>query len=97
MSNATDFGLVTVPLEKSIILIKLMIKVIIGDEILKGKIQEENSAYATKKFWEKGIPCKRIAVVQDNVPDIVNEVRYQVVNVQRMKAIGLNTSLVEFF
>eukprot|EP00752_Nemacystus_decipiens_P013632 g12085.t2 len=52
--------------------------VVIGDEVLKGKCQDLNTAFATHKLWEKGIPVQRVAVVQDDADAICNEVRRQV-------------------
>ncbi|CAM9150612.1 unnamed protein product [Ectocarpus sp. 4 AP-2014] len=52
--------------------------VVIGDEVLKGKCQDLNTAFATKKLWEKGIPVGRVAVIKDDEEAICDEVRRQV-------------------
>eukprot|EP00903_Cladosiphon_okamuranus_P021990 g20220.t1 len=52
--------------------------VVIGDEVLKGKCQDLNTAFATHKLWEKGIPVGRVAVIKDDEEAICEEVRRQV-------------------
>jgi FAD synthetase len=52
--------------------------VIIGDEILKGKCCDTNTAFAARKLWSKGIVVQHVAVVQDDHNEIVEEVRRQV-------------------
>ncbi|CAM9394502.1 unnamed protein product [Pylaiella littoralis] len=52
--------------------------VVIGDEVLKGKCQDLNTAFATQKLWEKGIPVGRVAVIKDDEDAICEEVRRQV-------------------
>ncbi|ANB11768.1 hypothetical protein AWJ20_4590 [Sugiyamaella lignohabitans] len=48
---------------------------IIGDEILNGKIQDTNSNYFAKKCFEVGIDLKHITVVPDEEEDIVQAVK----------------------
>lgn len=47
---------------------------IIGDEILKGHINDTNSGYMCKKFHAIGVKVCRIVTVPDNVEDIAEEV-----------------------
>lgn len=47
---------------------------IIGDEILKGTTADTNTQTAAKAFRENSVLLKRVAVVSDNLEDIVNEI-----------------------
>eukprot|EP00802_Teleaulax_amphioxeia_P013664 Tamp_13717.p1 GENE.Tamp_13717~~Tamp_13717.p1 ORF type:complete len:529 (-),score=121.49 Tamp_13717:105-1640(-) len=51
--------------------------VIVGDEVLLGKVMEENSKYAIEEFRKRGLPVHRIAVVRDNATEIAEEIRRQ--------------------
>jgi len=51
--------------------------VIVGDEVLLGKVSEENSKYAVEEFRKRGLPVRRIAVVRDNEPEIAAEILRQ--------------------
>eukprot|EP00800_Vazella_pourtalesii_P015190 TRINITY_DN4069_c0_g1_i2.p1 TRINITY_DN4069_c0_g1~~TRINITY_DN4069_c0_g1_i2.p1 ORF type:complete len:143 (+),score=37.95 TRINITY_DN4069_c0_g1_i2:117-545(+) len=48
---------------------------IIGDEILKGRVQDCNSVYLTKQLFEMGIKTERIVTVPDRVEVIGESVR----------------------
>ena len=48
---------------------------IIGDEILKGRVQDCNSVYLTKQLFELGIKTERIITVPDRVQVIGDSVR----------------------
>lgn len=51
--------------------------IMIGDEILKGKTPDTNSNYAIKRFREKGLEVKRIAVIGDDHDEIKRELQLQ--------------------
>lgn len=48
--------------------------IIIGDEILTGKIQDNNAFFMAKELWAHGIQLCRISVIQDNIDEIAAEV-----------------------
>ncbi|KAF5092915.1 hypothetical protein D0Z03_002638 [Geotrichum reessii] len=48
---------------------------IIGDEVLNGKIKDSNSNYFSKFCFERGIAVKHIAVVPDEEADIVETIQ----------------------
>ncbi|KAL0271321.1 UNVERIFIED_CONTAM: hypothetical protein PYX00_008447 [Menopon gallinae] len=48
--------------------------IIVGDEIVKGHINDTNSVYMCKRFHAIGVKVCRIAIVPDNVDDIAEEV-----------------------
>lgn len=50
---------------------------VIGDEILKGHVQDTNSHYLCKELWQLGIKVGKIAVVSDDLDNIADEVRLQ--------------------
>lgn len=49
--------------------------VVIGDEVLKGKCQDLNTAFATHKLWEKVsiLPCPLLSVVWREMVNTVRE------------------------
>jgi FAD synthetase len=49
--------------------------IIIGDEILSGKIQDYNAFFMAKELWSHGIQLHRISVIPDLVDEIAEEVR----------------------
>ncbi|MBF0466204.1 MAG: competence/damage-inducible protein A [Nitrospirae bacterium] len=49
--------------------------VIIGDEVLSGKVEECNAYYMAKGLRAKGIIVRRISVIPDEVPVIAGEVK----------------------
>ncbi len=49
--------------------------IIIGDEILTGKVQDYNSFFMAQELWAHGIQLNRISIIPDNVDEIANEVR----------------------
>jgi len=49
--------------------------IIIGDEILSGKIQDLNSQFMVKELRLHGIDVRRISVVPDDVHEIAKEVK----------------------
>jgi FAD synthetase len=49
--------------------------IIIGDEILSGKIHENNSFFMAKELWLHGIHLRRICVIPDSVDEIAQEVK----------------------
>jgi FAD synthetase len=49
--------------------------IIIGDEILSGKVHEDNSFFMAQKLWSHGIQLCRISVISDSVDEIAEEVR----------------------
>jgi len=49
--------------------------VIIGNEILSGRVADRNTPYFTRRLRELGIEVRRIEVVPDETPEIVRAVR----------------------
>jgi len=49
--------------------------VIVGNEILSGKVQDTNAWFAVRELRKVGVSLKRIAVVPDELPAISEEVR----------------------
>ena len=49
--------------------------IIIGDEILKGRVQDSNSPFLTGRLWGAGVRTHRILTLPDRVPDIAESVR----------------------
>ena len=47
----------------------------IGDEILKGQVQDTNTHYLTKQLYQKGIRVGRVSVLPDDIDVIVSEVK----------------------
>lgn len=48
---------------------------IIGDEILTGKIRDENTHTLSKFLFEQGVDLNRVVTIPDDIPTIVEEVR----------------------
>ncbi len=48
--------------------------IIIGDEILSGKVQDLNSQFMVKELRMHGIDLRRISVIPDDIHEIANEV-----------------------
>ncbi len=55
--------------------IKRAALILIGNEILSGKVQDLNAQHLIKRFREWGVDLARIAIVQDRIEDIASEVR----------------------
>jgi molybdenum cofactor synthesis domain-containing protein len=49
--------------------------VIIGDEILTGKVQDYNSFFMAQELWSHGIQLCRISIVADIIGEIADEVK----------------------
>ena len=49
--------------------------IIIGDEILSGKFEDENGPWLVRRCRELGIDLKRISIISDDVTTIGDEVR----------------------
>jgi molybdenum cofactor synthesis domain-containing protein len=49
--------------------------IIIGNEILSGKVQDSNSFFMAQELWSHGIILCRISVIPDIVDEIADEVR----------------------
>ena len=49
--------------------------IVIGDEILKGQIQDANTFFLTKELKECGIKVTRGVIIPDNIDVIANEVQ----------------------
>lgn len=47
--------------------------IIIGDEILSGKIHDNNSFFMAKELWGHGIHVRRICIIPDAVDEIAQE------------------------
>ncbi len=50
--------------------------IIIGDEILSGKIHDHNSFFMAKELWSHGIHVRRICIIPDSVDEIAKEVKF---------------------
>ena len=48
--------------------------IIIGDEILNGRVEDTNSRFALKQFFQWGAKVKRITVLPDEIESISDEV-----------------------
>jgi FAD synthetase len=48
--------------------------IIIGDEILSGKIQDDNSFFMAQELWSHGIQLCRISIIPDSIDVIAEEV-----------------------
>ncbi len=48
--------------------------VIIGNEVLSAKVQEQNGAHLIRRLKERGIPLRQLAIVPDEVDAIVDAV-----------------------
>jgi molybdenum cofactor synthesis domain-containing protein len=49
--------------------------IIIGDEILTGKVQDYNSFFMAQELWSHGIQLCRILIIPDIIDEIAREVR----------------------
>lgn len=50
-------------------------ELVIGDEILKGHVQDTNSHFLCKGLWELGVKVVKVVVLPDDLDAITNEVR----------------------
>ncbi len=48
---------------------------IVGDEILSGEVQDQNTPFLTRRLWELGILVDRIVVLGDRLPELAAEIR----------------------
>lgn len=48
--------------------------VVVGNEILSGKVQDSNAYFAARELRKLGVALQRIAVVPDEIPSIADEV-----------------------
>ena len=48
--------------------------VIIGDEILSGKIKDDNSFFMARELWLHGIYLRRICIIPDSIAEIAEVV-----------------------
>jgi molybdenum cofactor synthesis domain-containing protein len=49
--------------------------IIIGDEILSGKVQDGNAFFMAQELWAHGIQLSRISVIPDLIDEIAEEVK----------------------
>jgi len=49
--------------------------VIIGNEVLSGKVQDTNSPFLLRELYEQGVRVLRVVTIPDDVPTIADEVR----------------------
>lgn len=49
--------------------------IIIGDEILSGRVHDNNSFFMAKELWLHGIQLRRISIIPDSVDEIAHEVK----------------------
>jgi molybdenum cofactor synthesis domain-containing protein len=50
--------------------------VVVGNEILSGKVQDSNAYFAARELRKLGVALNRIAVVPDEIPSIADEVAH---------------------
>src|SRR5271156_5872470 len=50
--------------------------VVVGNEILSGKVQDSNSYFAARELRKLGVALKRVTVVPDEIPSIADEVAF---------------------
>jgi molybdenum cofactor synthesis domain-containing protein len=50
--------------------------VVVGNEILSGKVQDSNAYFAARELRKLGVALERIAVVPDEIPSIAEEVAH---------------------
>ena len=50
--------------------------VVVGNEILSGKVQDSNAFFAAREFRKMGVALSRIATIPDDIPLIAEEVSY---------------------
>ncbi len=50
--------------------------VVVGNEILSGKVQDSNSYFAARELRKLGVALRRVAIVPDEIPVIADEVAY---------------------
>lgn len=48
--------------------------IIIGDEILSGKIQDNNAFFMARELWSHGVQLCKISIIPDSIEDISEEV-----------------------
>ncbi|UCF87668.1 MAG: competence/damage-inducible protein A [Nitrospiraceae bacterium] len=48
--------------------------IIIGNEILTGKVHDENSFFLTSELWSLGVQVKRVSIIPDEISVIAREV-----------------------
>ena len=49
--------------------------IIIGDEILSGKVHDDNSFFMARELWSHGINVRRISIISDSLEEIAQETR----------------------
>lgn len=49
--------------------------IVIGNEILTGKSEDQNASYLIKELYALGVALKRVVIIPDDVDDIVSAVR----------------------
>ena len=49
--------------------------IVIGDEILKGQVQDTNTYFFTKNLQQRGIRVSRVSVIPDDIDTIAGEVK----------------------
>lgn len=49
--------------------------VVVGNEVLSGKVAEQNAAYLIKRFRELGARVREVVIVEDEIPAIVEAVK----------------------
>lgn len=49
--------------------------IVIGNEVLSGKVEESNAGFFSKKLWELGVSLKTIHTIPDDITEIADTVR----------------------
>ncbi len=49
--------------------------IVIGNEVLSGKVTDINSTWLMREFHELGVHVHRVSIIPDEIPEIVEEVR----------------------
>lgn len=50
--------------------------IIIGDEILSGKVQDKNARVLVSRLWSRGVALRRLVIIGDDPEEIAREVRH---------------------
>ena len=51
--------------------------VIIGNEVLSGKVEETNSGFLIRRFRELGVRLRRVEIIADEVEEIGDALNYE--------------------
>ncbi len=49
--------------------------IVIGNEVLSGKVEEQNAAFFIRELRREGVDIERISFIRDDIPTIVDEIQ----------------------